>query len=263
MTHRSATVTKAAWTAGPTPHEVWAALGTVRDPELDQPITELEFVLDVEVRDEEVAVALRLPTYFCAPNFAFLMVADARTAVEALPGVARANVRLIDHYASSEINEGMSSDRGFGASFDGQAVGDDLEELRDTFTRKGFLARTHELCRDLLATGLTREDLAGMTVGELPPSPLAERFVERRRELGMPSDPHSPLLLDVWGVPVDPEQVGDHLRRARTVHVSIEGNAGMCRGLLATRYADGGTGDERARSAYVPLATSTTSITAT
>ncbi len=32
---------------------------------------------------------LRLPTYFCAPNFAFLMVADAYDAVSAVPGVPR------------------------------------------------------------------------------------------------------------------------------------------------------------------------------
>ena len=32
-------------------------------------------------------VHLRLPTYFCAPNFAFLMVADAHDAVAAVPGV--------------------------------------------------------------------------------------------------------------------------------------------------------------------------------
>jgi hypothetical protein len=31
----------------------------------------------------------------------------------------------------------------------------------------------------------------------------------------------------------------EHLRFAKTVRVSIEGNAGLCRGLLETRY--GGT----------------------
>src|SRR5207249_2576426 len=55
---------------------VWAALGTVRDPELDEPLTDLGFVARCEVSDAGHAVVrLRLPTYFCAPNFAFLMVA--------------------------------------------------------------------------------------------------------------------------------------------------------------------------------------------
>ncbi|HVV19303.1 MAG TPA: iron-sulfur cluster assembly protein, partial [Pseudonocardiaceae bacterium] len=66
---------------------VWAALATVRDPELDEPLTDLGFVASCEVSAAgAVAVRLRLPTYFCAPNFAFLMVADAYDAVSAVPG---------------------------------------------------------------------------------------------------------------------------------------------------------------------------------
>jgi metal-sulfur cluster biosynthetic enzyme len=69
------------------------ALETVRDPELDEPITSLGFVASCTVSgDGDAQVRLRLPTYFCAPNFAFLMVADAYDAVAALPGVRRAEV---------------------------------------------------------------------------------------------------------------------------------------------------------------------------
>ena len=48
---------------------VAAALATVVDPELDQPITELGFVRSVRIDDAGVTVHLRLPTSFCAPNF--------------------------------------------------------------------------------------------------------------------------------------------------------------------------------------------------
>ena len=41
------------------------------------------------VGDGDVDVRLRLPTPQCAPNFAYLMAADARAAVRRLPGVAR------------------------------------------------------------------------------------------------------------------------------------------------------------------------------
>ena len=58
------------------------ALATVRDPELDEPITELRFVTACEVSPAgDVEVRLRLPTPQCAPNFAYLMAADARAAV--------------------------------------------------------------------------------------------------------------------------------------------------------------------------------------
>ena len=66
---------------------VYAALATVRDPELDQPVTTLGFVASCTVSAEgQAQVRLRLPTYFCAPNFAFLMVADAHDAVSGVPG---------------------------------------------------------------------------------------------------------------------------------------------------------------------------------
>ena len=81
------------------------ALGTVYDPELDEPITSLRFVTSCDVSaDGDVDVRLRLPTPQCAPNFAFLMAADARDAVRRLPEVREVTVVLEDHYTGSEIN---------------------------------------------------------------------------------------------------------------------------------------------------------------
>ena len=49
---------------------VWAALGTVLDPELDEPLTDLGFVQRCQVyANGHTVVRLRLPTYFCAPNW--------------------------------------------------------------------------------------------------------------------------------------------------------------------------------------------------
>lgn len=98
--------------AGALRDAVWAALGTVLDPELDEPVTTLGFVELADVTPDGVAtVRLRLPTFFCAPNFSFLMVADAYEAVSAVPGVGRADVALLDHHASGEINDGVAADR--------------------------------------------------------------------------------------------------------------------------------------------------------
>ena len=99
--------------------EVWRALGTVLDPELDQSVTELDFVAELRVDGSDVHVDLRLPTYFCAPNFAYLMVADAHDAVRAVDGVQRVRVRLLDHFASEEINAGVAAGSGFSDSFPG------------------------------------------------------------------------------------------------------------------------------------------------
>jgi metal-sulfur cluster biosynthetic enzyme len=96
---------------------VLGALSGVRDPELDEPITELGFVSDLEIEGEAVNIRLRLPTYFCAPNFAYLMVADAREAILSVPGVRWANVILDDHYASEEINGSVNEGQGFDGAF--------------------------------------------------------------------------------------------------------------------------------------------------
>jgi len=109
---------------------VWGALGTVRDPELDEPITTLGFVASCTVSSPGRAqIRLRLPTYFCAPNFAFLMVADAYDAVTALPGVRSAEVILDDHFASDAINAGVAARAGFVASFEGEAA-EELDRTR-------------------------------------------------------------------------------------------------------------------------------------
>ena len=222
--------------------EVLDALSGVRDPELDEPITDLDFVSELEVEDGAAFVRLRLPTYFCAPNFAYLMVADAKEALLSVPGIDRASVVLDDHYASGEINTGVNEGVGFDNAFPDETESPDLEELRTIFRRKSFVARQEQLCRQLLAQGNTPSELAGMSLGDVPTSDLLQKYLERRTELGLAVSADAPLLVDPDGKRVPEDAVVQHLRFARTVRVSIEGNAELCRGLLATRY---GTREER------------------
>jgi len=222
---------------------VWSALGTVRDPELDEPLTDLGFVAHSEVSAAgEVEVHLRLPTYFCAPNFAFLMVADAYDAVSGVAGVRSTEVVLEDHFASDAINGGVAARAGFAASFDGEAVSE-LHGLRADFLRKAVLAGTDQVCRPLLAAGASRAELLAMTLGELPASAALARLRQRRAELGLPAGPGAPLLADpVTGERVRADAAPLHLRRARTTRISIEANSSICRGMLRHRYDSAGLG---------------------
>ena len=115
---------------------------------------------------------LRLPTFFCAPNFSFLMVADAYDAVSAVPGVTRAEVTLADHHASAEINGGVAAQAGFVASpvRPGEAVAE-LDELRPQFLRKAALAGQDRVARPLVDAGVGPDELAALTLGAVPPSP--------------------------------------------------------------------------------------------
>jgi metal-sulfur cluster biosynthetic enzyme len=221
------------------------ALGTVRDPELDEPITALGFVTSCTVSvDGDAQVRLRLPTYFCAPNFAFLMVADAYDAVSAVAGVRRAEVMLEDHFAAGAINDGVAARAGFARSFDGEAVGE-LDGLRADFLRKAVLAGADRVCRPLLNAGAGPAALATLTLGELPPSRELERLRQRRAELGLPAGDDAPLLVDpATGGAVGADAVPLHLRRARTTRVGVEANTGICRGMLRHRYGVSGAGEE-------------------
>jgi metal-sulfur cluster biosynthetic enzyme len=218
---------------------VYTALATVRDPELDEPITTLGFVASCTVSpDGQAQVRLRLPTYFCAPNFAFLMVADAYDAVTGVPGVAAAEVILDDHFASDAINAGVAARAGFVASFDGEAV-DELDQLRATFLRKAVLAGTDLVCRPLAAAGRTPAELAALTLADVPPSPELTRLRRRRADLGLPADGGAPLLIDpATGAPVAPDAVPIHLRRARLTRTGIDANTSICSGMLKARYPE-------------------------
>lgn len=227
----------------------WTALATVRDPELDEPVTDLGFVASCTVSPDgqtppdgaapahaHVRVRLRLPTYFCAPNFAYLMVADAHDAVTGVPGVTSAEVVLEDHFASDAINTGVAAQAGFVRSFDGEAVAE-LDELRAQFLRKAVMAGTDLVCRPLLAAGTSQRALRAMTLGDAPPSPELERLRRRRADLGLPAGDDAPLVIDPeTGKGITDEAMPLHLRRARVTRTGIEANTGICSGMLRHRY---------------------------
>src|SRR5262249_41571498 len=171
---------------------VLAALDAVRDPELDEPITSLGFVSSCTVSaDGDAQVRLRLPTYFCAPNFAFLLGADASGAVSPAPGVRTTEVVLDDHFASDAINGGVAARAGFARSFDGEAVGE-LHELRADFLRKAVLAGTDLVCRPLARAGTGPSELAALPLGRAPRSAPLEPLAERRAGPGPPAGRDAP-----------------------------------------------------------------------
>ena len=227
--------------------DVLAALATVRDPELDEPLTELGFVSACEVDAAGgVTVRLRLPTYFCAANFAFLMVADAYDAVSAVPGVRRTEVLLDDHFAADQINGGVAARAGFRDTFGALAAGE-LDDLRQEFLRKAVLAGTDRVCRPL-ARGRTPEQVVALRLGDAPDTFDRERLRARRAELGLPAGDDDPLLVDpVTGDRVDADALSPHLGRARLTRISLEVNGGICRGMLRERYVTAGVGEKEDR----------------
>ena len=204
--------------------QVYEALGTVYDPELDEPITTLGFVGSCVLSGRDVSVRLRLPTPQCAPNFAFLMAADARRAVETVPGVGAVSVELEDHYTGTEINGAVNRHEGFDGAFPGETAGD-LDALRALFRRKALLARQSRLMTE-----------PATTLGELS-GPDADRCRALRRTLGIDASDDAPAFVTGDGKPV--EDFVRFGRMARLTSLSLEANGGLCRDLLKTRLSRG------------------------
>jgi metal-sulfur cluster biosynthetic enzyme len=201
---------------------VFEALGTVYDPELDEPITTLGFVGSCVVDGVDVSLRLRLPTPQCAPNFAFLMAADAAAAVRTV-AEGSVNVVLEDHYTGAEINAAVNRGEGFSDAFPGETTGD-LRALRTLFQRKALLARQSRL----RSTATTLGELEG---------PDAERCRELRRALGIDASDDAPAFVTGDGDAVDASD-GRFWRMASLTAVSLETNGGICRDLLNVRYGE-------------------------
>lgn len=218
--------------------QVQACLATVMDPELDESVTELGFVTEVELAGEgEVHIGFRLPTYWCAANFAFLMADDMRRAVQVLPWVTEVRVQLHEHMYAEAINQGVAEGAGFQAAF-GSAAEGGLEALRTTFLQKAFQRRQEALLQHLLGTGFEATVLVAMdrsalrrlvldTEGER----LTARYLERRNEAG----DGALAFVDSAGRAIAAEALPGHLRGLRRIGVNAEFNGALCRGLLAVR----------------------------
>ncbi len=227
---------------------VWACLATVSDPELDESVAEMGFVESVELgANGHVRIGLRLPTFWCAPNFAFLMAHDMREAVESLGWVRRAEIELRDHCHAEEINRGVGGGLSFAETFPGQATAE-LDDLRATFRRKAYLGRQEVLLRRLVAEDFTPAQLCAMRIGELTALELADadaararqRYLEIRGEFGGPAGDQDLAFATPEGEALGRESFAEYLQDLRRVRINAAFNANMCRSLLQTRYGEGG-----------------------
>lgn len=238
--------------------DIYGALAEVYDPELDAPITELGFVNEVHLVDGHVTVRYTVPTFWCAPNFVFMMSQDIRTEVGRVPGVTQVTVLVQNNCMEDEVNAGVNAGRSFTETFPADVDHHaDLEALRHTFTVKGFLARQDALLRRLRQAGLPDETVLALRIGDVHPhgedlivqaaemqtpqrvllaaADLA-RYLHKRRRLHLATDPGAQLFTTADGQPIAAADLAAYLRYSRTARLNIAFNTSLCEGLLRTQF---------------------------
>jgi metal-sulfur cluster biosynthetic enzyme len=235
--------------------EVWAALERVTDPEIDESVTKLEFVTRVEIEaDGRVRIEFRLPTYWCAPNFAFLMASDMRDAVEELPWVEGVSVQLLDHFSAALINRSVALKQDFRDAFPGETDGD-LSQIRRAFLGKSYQRRQELLMRHALRRGIDASWLIRATLSELKELPLDDEgdslrklylFAWRRVHIGPEEAQLAFMTIDRQ--PLSIGELKDYLRLVAGVRRTADFNGLICRGLLAARNGNLSVSREKALS---------------
>lgn len=241
---------------------IYAAIADVLDPELDEPLVKLGFIDRVEVDSADVTVTFKLPTFWCSPNFAYLMAQDLRSRVQEVPGVRSVHVALLDHCAEDEVTHGVNRELSFAEAFPDETLEDDehLEELRRTFLRKGFLMRQDALLCQMLKVGLDEATIAALRMRDLrvdeetntatvlvqgEPVLLdrvghsAAMYIRRKEALALPMMADDPLIIDDAGQPLQVGGLKEFMRRSRSIRMNIMFNTAFCKGMFRTRYGPG------------------------
>lgn len=227
--------------------EVWSQLDKVCDPELDEPITDMGFVEDVDIDgDGGVSIRFRLPTYWCSPNFAFLMATDIRLEVEKLNWVSKASVRLEDHMFEEQVNEGVNEGKSFREIFADLAPDQGLDEIREKFRKKAFQRRQEVMVlglrkldfSDAHIVAMTREQFDAVRFTDEEEIRQQRRYREIASALGLASGPGDLAFRKYDGGVIEAEGLEAYLGILRGVRINMEFSGALCRGLLSTRYKE-------------------------
>ena len=231
--------------------QVWARLDLVMDPELDEPVTDMGFIEAVSITGpttghdiSTVEVSFRLPTYWCSPNFAFLMAESIKREIEVLPWVGQAVVMLQDHMAAAEMNAAINAGAPFGSVFEDLHPGEDLSALREKFDVKAFQRRQEVVIKALIALRYSHERLVDLTLAELESVALPDpedarqkrRYLTILKAKALAIIAGDRALPTYQGVPLTVEGFSLYMGLLRSVRINMEFSGSLCRGLKASRY---------------------------
>lgn len=223
--------------------QVYDQLKHVYDPELDQSIVDLGFVQDIDIKQQDVHVSFRLPTYWCSPNFAYIMGEDIKKRTEEIEWVNTTKVNLIEHSESNKVSKGVSERRPFEEMF-GEMNDGNLNKLRQLFRVKAYYARQERLVKYLLKKEFTKENIITMKWVVLNQSmdnnfidyDLVTRYRNIRNEFNLSINDDGIAFTDDQGRRLTLENFRDYFLDSRRQRLAMEFNSHFCQGVLEARY---------------------------
>ncbi len=238
----------------PDPDAVRERLDRVTDPELDESIVALDYVDRVDIDGRRVHVAVTLPTAWCSPAFAWMMLGDARDEVGDLSGVREVTLELCDHMHGEEITRGVNEERSFGEVFPDADGG--VAEVRATLDEKAVVARQHEAVGACLEAGLDPEQIVALRRRDVDPAhgesavsvtvdglnvvvdgePVRE-YLSKARETGRVADADDRLFYTPDGDPISVDRFDRVRKRTRLAGVNMGGQGAVCDALNEARRA--------------------------
>lgn len=225
--------------------ELWRHLEMVMDPELDESVVSMGFVEKAEIEaDDSITVEFRLPTYWCSPNFVFLMLDDIRREMGRLSWQPTYQIMLLDHVMGAEINTALAAGRKFD-DIAGQLAPDaDIAELREIFAMKAFKCRQEAVLLALCTLGIADQEIVALSgvalerlvfvYDELKNNVSRYREAFKRRFPEALENSSTFLTWEGELVPEDGFQI--YLKKLRSVRINMEFNGALCRGLKQSRY---------------------------
>src|SRR5213593_4879185 len=216
---------------------VLQALSTVTDPELDEPITDLGFVKELSVsNDGRVSLDLVTSTFWCSPNFVYMMLEEARDVVAKLDGITEVRVHLEGHHDSERINGGINARKSFSECYPTEASGN-LEEITRMIRTRVLRSRLSSMVSAMSRAGVAPAELLGASRRDVVADPVEARRIARYLSfldgLGRADGPL--IIWDLEGKTPEPHEMDSVLALSRSAKSNFSLNAELCRALLESR----------------------------
>jgi len=109
-----------------------------------------------------VSLDLVTSTFWCSPNFVYMMLEEARDVVSKLGGINEVRVHLDGHHDSDRINEAINAGKSFSDCYGAEANGN-LVELNRMIRTRALRSRLFSMAMTLSKHGFSPEQLLDLS----------------------------------------------------------------------------------------------------